>query len=247
MQERKRALVAGCPVDLLTMEETVNQVAELIRNRKPAQIITLNPEMVMAAQKDEVFRNIIKQADLITADGISIVWALRHFGYPLEERVTGIDLLTSLCARGAMEHWRIFLLGSAPGIAQKAGELLSNNHPGLIVCGTHDGYFAQPEEEELIQLIKASYPDILFVGMGSPRQEYWINKHLNELQVPVAIGVGGSFDVVAGVKKRAPQWVINLNIEWLYRLVCEPSRIKRQLALPKFVALIYREKRKQAK
>lgn len=247
MQERKRALIAGCPVDLMNMGETVNKIAEFINNRNPIQVITLNPEMVFAAQKDDTFKNIINQADLITADGISIVWALRQFGYQLKERVTGIDLLNSLCAKGGPEHWRIFLLGSAPGIAQKAGEVLSNNNPGLIVCGTNDGYFSQHEEEEVVQLIKNSSPDILFVGMGSPRQEYWINKYLNKLQVPVSIGVGGSFDVIAGIKNRAPQWVISLNIEWLYRLMCEPARIKRQIALPKFVALVYKEKRKKAR
>ncbi|HNX92703.1 MAG TPA: WecB/TagA/CpsF family glycosyltransferase, partial [Syntrophomonas sp.] len=173
-------------------------------------------------------------------DGIGIVWAGRRLGYPFEERVSGIDLLYLICERAPQEGWKIYFLGAAPGIADEAARQLTQKYPAINICGIHDGYFSEEQQQSMLEEIKALQPDILFVALGAPGQEYWIHKYRQAIEVPVAIGVGGSFDVIAGIKSRAPEWMIRANLEWLYRLLKEPSRLKRQMALPKFVLLILR-------
>jgi N-acetylglucosaminyldiphosphoundecaprenol N-acetyl-beta-D-mannosaminyltransferase len=234
----KRGVVLECPVDLSTTDEVVNKIVDLIDQREPMQVVTLNAEMIYKAQQAERFKQLINNAVLVTADGISVVWALRTLGFKIQERVTGIDLLYKLCERGSQKKWKIFLLGSAPGIAEKAGSVIKQCYPGITICGTHDGYFSDKDNPAIVEQIANCQPDLLFVGMGAPRQEYWIQDNMHTYGVPISIGVGGSFDVVAGEKKRAPLWMIKLNIEWLYRLIIEPSRIKRQLALPKFMLMV---------
>jgi len=203
----------------------------------------LNAEIVYQAQEDPELLNIINEADLVTPDGIGIVWAGQKLGYPLRERVTGIDLLYNLCAEAAQEGWKIYFLGAAPGVAEAAARQLCFTYPGLKICGWHDGYFSDEEVNGIINNIRELQPDLLFVALGAPKQEFWIKQYKQEINVPVLIGVGGSFDVVAGIKERAPKWMIKANLEWLYRLLKEPSRFKRQLALPKFVMLVLKKKK----
>jgi N-acetylglucosaminyldiphosphoundecaprenol N-acetyl-beta-D-mannosaminyltransferase len=204
--------------------------------------LTLNAEIVYQAQTNEELKSIINRADMVTPDGIGIVWGGRQLGYEIRERVTGIDLLYRLCQEAPAEGWKVYLLGSAPGVAEEAGRRLIINCPGLQICGSHHGYFNDDDIPALMNDIKKRSPDILFVSLGAPKQELWIRKYKQQLGVPISVGVGGSLDVIAGQKRRAPVWMIRLNLEWLYRLVSEPSRIRRQMVLPKFVVLILKRK-----
>lgn len=238
--QNSKAVILGCMIDRVNRIQALQHIGKLIAEDRPGQIITLNAEIVYQAQKSPALREIINNASLVTPDGIGVVWGGRQLGCPFPERVTGIDLLQTLCQEAASHEWPVFLLGAAPGIADEAARQLSQRYPGLPVCGTHHGYFQERETQMVLDAIKKARPRILFVALGAPRQEFWIHTHMEELQVPVNIGVGGSFDVAAGLKKRAPEWIIRLNLEWLYRLLAEPSRWKRQLALPCFVLAILR-------
>ncbi len=184
----------------------------------------------------------INSADLVTPDGSGIVWAARYLGEPVPERVTGIDLMREICKQAHYNGWKIFLLGGAPGVAAEAAEQLQIEYPNIKIVGTHHGYFPEDEERNVMELIKSAGPDIIFVALGAPRQEFWIKSHQENLPVKVAVGVGGSFDVVSGRVKRAPQWMQRLRLEWLARLIKEPWRAKRMLALPKFVLLVMKSK-----
>lgn len=243
MSTRKYADILGARVDLVNTSQAMDRIRHFIKNRHYAHIITLNAEIVYQALSTPELLTIINGADLVTPDGIGIVWAGRHLGYAFEERVSGIDLLYLICEQAPRENWKIYLLGAAPGIADEAARRLTQKYPGINICGTHNGYFSKEQQQVVLEEIKQLQPDILFVALGAPGQEYWIHQFKSALAVPVAIGVGGSFDVVAGVKSRAPQWVIKANLEWLYRLLKEPSRFKRQLALPRFVLLVLGQKK----
>lgn len=242
MINRNKADILGAYVDIVNTEQALQSIKELSRNGQPNHIITLNAEIVYQAQEDPDLLRIINEADLVTPDGIGIVWAGRKLGNPFQERVTGIDLLYHLCSEAVKEGWRIYLLGAAPGVAEAAGRQLCNSYPGLQICGFHDGYFSEQDIPGMLDGIREVRPDLLFVALGAPKQEFWIRRYMQQLNVPVSIGVGGSFDVVAGIKERAPQWVITANLEWLYRLLKEPSRFQRQLALPKFAWLVLKRK-----
>ncbi|MEA1959841.1 MAG: WecB/TagA/CpsF family glycosyltransferase [Bacillota bacterium] len=244
MQAEKKANILGCQVDLVDAGQALERIENFIEIGKPAHVITLNAEIVYEARTNIELNNIINQAHLVTPDGIGIVWGGRKLGYQFQERVTGIDLLYQLCDRAAVRGWSVYLLGSAPGVAESAARRLQEKYNELKVCGIHDGYFKQEDIPALIKEIRGKIPQILFVALGAPSQEFWIQEYKDLLEVPVCIGVGGSFDVISGNKKRAPSWMIALNIEWLYRLLSEPSRLKRQMVLPRFVAAIFAEKRK---
>jgi len=205
-------------------------------------VITLNAEIAFQAQKDETLRNLINGADLVTPDGIGIIWGGRQLGYNFPERVTGIDLMVSLCRNAADRGWKVFLFGAAPGVAEAAAQSLRRQFPGLLVAGCRHGYFSDDESTGIAKEIAALRPDILFVALGAPKQEYWIREQQDVMKIPLCMGVGGSFDVIAGVKNRAPGWAIRLNLEWLYRLLAEPSRWKRQLALPSYVLAVKKAK-----
>lgn len=234
--------ILGCKVHLVNMAEAVQIVEQMVEDGQNGnQVVTLNAEIIYQTKKETELQRIINQASLVTADGIGTVWAVRVLGYPQKERVSGIDLLHELCTRGATPGWKIYLLGAAPGVAEKAGQKLEESYPGLKVCGSRNGYFSKQDEDDIITDINSKSPDILFVALGAPKQEYWIDQKRAALKVPVCIGVGGSFDVIAGFKKRAPELFIRLNLEWLYRLLAEPSRWKRQLALPAFVVSVLKQ------
>lgn len=237
------ASILGCKVHLVNMAEAMQIVEQMIEDDQNAnQVVTLNAEIIYQTKKEIKLQNIINQANLVTADGIGTVWAAQTLGYPQKERVSGIDLIHELCIMGATRGWKIYLLGAAPGVAEEAGQKLERSYPGLKVCGSWHGYFSLQDENEIIADINSKSPDILFVALGAPKQEYWINQKRDTLKVPVCMGVGGSFDVIAGIKKRAPKVFIALNLEWLYRLLTEPSRWKRQLALPAFVLAVLKQK-----
>jgi N-acetylglucosaminyldiphosphoundecaprenol N-acetyl-beta-D-mannosaminyltransferase len=239
---QSRTKILGFNLDLIDMRQATEKIKQSIMNRQQLQVVTLNAEMVYQAWHNPELKSIINQAPLIVPDGIGVVWAARQFGARITERVTGIDLLLSLCQEAASHQWKIFLLGAQPGVAERAGKKLQEQFPGLIIGGTIDGYFSAREEPEIIEKIRQSQPDIIFVALGFPKQELWIAKNQDKLGATVSIGIGGSLDVISGNKKRAPQFFIKHNLEWLYRLIDDPGRFKRQLVLPAFVLLVLKHK-----
>ena len=203
-------------------------------------IITLNAEILYVAQSDEKLLSIINQADLVTPDGSGIVWACKELCGQEIQRVTGIDLMQEICQQSKVNHWKVFLFGAKPGVADEAGKKLEKQY-GTLVAGMAHGYFKPEDEEAIIERINASGADVLFLALGAPKQEFWIHRYRDRLKVPVVIGVGGSFDVIAGTVKRAPVFFQKIGMEWLWRLIKEPWRYKRMMALPKFVRLVKKE------
>ncbi|MEW6172785.1 MAG: WecB/TagA/CpsF family glycosyltransferase [Bacillota bacterium] len=230
----------GVEIDTVTLEGAATRAAELIALGGSHQVVTLNPEYLFRARKEKDLLEIVRQAALVTADGIGIVWAARVNGTGIPGRVTGIDLMLAICHRAAQAGWRVFFLGGRPGVAEDAAARLKSEIPGLQVAGTFHGYFSTAEEPEVIGRIRVTQPEVLFVGIGAPKQERWIHKNLRVLGVPLAMGVGGSFDVLSGRVKRAPVWMRRLGLEWLARLIREPRRWRRMLVLPRFALLVLR-------
>lgn len=225
------ASILGLPLHCVSMNEAVESIASFVASRKPHLVITLGTEMVMNAQTDEAFRAVASSADLLVPDSIGVVWAARRQGVEAV-RVAGIDLLGRLAERGAREGWRFYFLGGQPGVAEEAAASLAERYPGLIVAGCSDGYFK--DDGPVVDRVRDAGPDILLAALGSPRQELFCRKHAETLAVPAAIGVGGSFDVLAGRVQRAPALMRRLGLEWMYRLFRQPSRAIRMLALPRF-------------
>ena len=204
----------------------------------PRQVCTVNPEFIMAARRHPAFGQALAAADLCTPDGVGVLWAARLSGVPLDERVTGSDAIYRLCERAALQGWRIFFLGAAAGVAERAAAELARLYPGLRVAGTYGGSPAEADWPQIQQQLAAAQADLLFVAYGHPRQDIWIQQHREELPVAVALGVGGAFDFVAGVTQRAPLWLRRLGLEWLYRLVRQPWRWRRMATLPLFALLV---------
>jgi N-acetylglucosaminyldiphosphoundecaprenol N-acetyl-beta-D-mannosaminyltransferase len=238
-----RVSVLDVEIDAVSMAAAVGIVEEFVAAASPRLVATANAEMVMAAQTDEQLAGILARADLVVADGAGVVWAARHLGRPVPERVAGYDLAQALLARAAERGWRVYLFGGAPGIAERAAGVADSRFPGLIIAGVRHGYFTDADEQAIIDEIKDSRPHILLVALGVPKQEKWLARHLQELSVPVSMGVGGTFDVMAGVAKRAPLWMQKAGLEWLYRLGREPRRLLRMLALPRFVMRVMAAKK----
>jgi N-acetylglucosaminyldiphosphoundecaprenol N-acetyl-beta-D-mannosaminyltransferase len=241
---RNRIAVLDVMIDVVTMEEAVRTVEELIDQKKTNLVVTPNAEIIMMAQQDRQLAEIINNADLVVPDGAGVVWAARYNGDPMPERVAGYDLVQNLLVKAWTQKYRIYMLGGAPGIVEKAKSVAEERHPGLQIVGTRHGFFSENDEEEIINNIKSSRPDILLVALGVPRQEKWLAKHMETLQVPVSIGVGGTFDVMAGAVTRAPLWMQNAKLEWFYRLLSEPKRGIRMLALPRFVIQVVKRRQK---
>lgn len=238
----QRKDILGIGFDPVTMDQALEKLEQYINSDKPHLVVTANPEMVMKARWDSLLGEILRRADLVVADGIGVVWAGSQLGADVPERIPGIELAESLLARAAERGWKVFLLGGEEGVAQQAAAALTVRWPALRIVGTHHGFFQSKGEGEIIARIKEAKPDILLAALGVPRQEKWLAAHLGQLKVPVAAGVGGSFNVWAGVDKRAPRWMIKVNLEWLYRLIRQPWRIKRMAVLPVFVFTVLRER-----
>ncbi|MDE0630563.1 MAG: WecB/TagA/CpsF family glycosyltransferase [Caldilineaceae bacterium] len=204
----------------------------------PRQVCTVNPEFIMTARRQPAFAQALAAADLCTPDGVGVLWAARLAGVRLAERVTGSDGIHLICERAAARGWRVFFLGGAPGIAERAAVELARLYPGLRVAGTYAGSPADTDWPQIRRRLTAAHPDLLFVAYGHPRQDTWIHQHREELPVAVALGVGGAFDFVAGTAPRAPLWLRRLGLEWLYRLIRQPWRWRRMAALPLFALLV---------
>ena len=238
----ERVNILGLPVDRVDMAGAVSRIRELLLANKACQVVTLNSEIAMMAQEDPELARIICEADLVVPDGAGIIWASRVLGTPLPQRVAGFDLMQELLEHAAGLGWPVFFLGAERGVAQEAAERVRRRLPGLTIAGTHHGFFGKGEESALIREINSTGARLVFVGMGAPRQDFWIAEHKVSVTTAVCIGVGGSFDVLAGKVKRAPDWMGRCGLEWLYRLICQPTRFRRMLALPRFVMRVLRER-----
>ena len=238
----ERVKILGVQVDAVTMAQAVERVANLIGAGKPSMVATANAEMLLRATHDAELKVILNAANLVVPDGAGTVWAAHHLGKQMPERVAGFDLVQELMKLAPTKGWKFFLFGSAPGIADKAKSKAETLYPGIKIVGTRNGYFTADDELEIIAQIKNSRADVLLAALGVPKQEKWLAAHMNELGVPVSIGVGGTFDVMAGVVKRAPLWMQKAKLEWLFRAMLQPSRAGRLLALPKFVLKVHKQK-----
>jgi N-acetylglucosaminyldiphosphoundecaprenol N-acetyl-beta-D-mannosaminyltransferase len=233
--------VLGVRVDCVDMVGAVAAIERMVERRGPTCLVaTVNPEFVMRAQADEPFRRVLEGAELCLADGIGVVWAMRRAGCLVRERVTGSDLVPALACLCARRGWRPFLLGARPGVAAEAGLRLELANPGLSIAGTHPGSPRPEDDDESLRRIQAARPDLLLVAYGHPEQELWIARNRHRLGVPVAIGVGGSLDFVAGRVRRAPRWLREAHLEWLWRLAMEPWRARRMAVLPWYALAVLR-------
>lgn len=239
--------IYGIPFSKLNLDETVRLLTTAIEARTPTHVITANPIMIMAAVDDPNYARMMLKADLIVPDGAGVVWAAKHAGNPVAERVTGIELLNKLMEQGEKRHWKVYLLGTTQEIIEAAAEKLQLQYPQVRIVGCRNGFFTAEQDDEVIAEIRQAAPDLLFVARGADTQEPWIVKHKKGLNVPLIMGVGGSFDVISGRLKRAPSVFQKLRLEWLYRLMQEPKRYKRMLVLPKFVVKVLRDKEKVTK
>ena len=230
----ERVEILGTKVDPTTYGEALARIQSFVQRGGVHQVVTVNPEFVMRARWDEPFHQVLNDADLALADGIGLVWAARLLGHCLPARVAGSDLVPHIAQHAAELGWRLYLLGAPHGVAERAAQVLKDRYPGLQVAGTYAGSAAPEMEEALVGRIRAAAPDVLFVAYGAPAQDMWIARNLSSLGVPVAMGVGGAFDFIAGRAKRAPRWVQRLGLEWLHRLIHQPWRWRRMLALPRF-------------
>jgi N-acetylglucosaminyldiphosphoundecaprenol N-acetyl-beta-D-mannosaminyltransferase len=238
-----RLYVLGVPLDPATFDRMLAVIAAwIVKGDRVYQICTVSPEFVMIAQDNPDFMRVLRSADLCVADGVGLLFAARYLGRALPERVTGSDGVPLIAERAAREGWTLFLLGAAPGVAEKAAARLIELNPGLQVVGTHAGSPAPEEEDGIVARINASGADILLVAYGAPRQDQWIDRNRARLNVHVAMGVGGTFDFIAGIVPRAPHWMQRIALEWLYRLYKQPWRWRRMLRLPRFVWAVIRHR-----
>lgn len=236
--------IVGVPVHDITTEETLALIDQFVRAGTPHQLCTVNPEFIMLAQQDAVFKRILNHSTLNLPDGIGVVWAARRLGQPLRERVAGSDLVGAIADRAQHTGWRIFLLGAAEGVAGQAALKLKERYPQANIVGTYAGSPRVEDEAAITARIRSAGADVLLVAYGAPKQDKWIERNLARTGAAVAIGVGGSLDFIVGTQKRAPQWMQRAGLEWFYRLIREPWRWRRQLALPKFAWSVLLAKRK---
>jgi N-acetylglucosaminyldiphosphoundecaprenol N-acetyl-beta-D-mannosaminyltransferase len=225
----------GMRVSRVNRAETLEILQEFISSGKPHLVITADASGHVIAAGDPAYHRIVNEAALVTPDSTGILWAARKLGTPLAERVSGVDLAEQLCAESAQRGYGVYFYGAAPGVAADAAETMRRRYPGANIVGTVDGFQSSPEQQaELLRDIKAKRPAVLLVAMGIPKQEKWIREHLEDLNVPVCMGVGGTFDVFSGRAKRAPLWMQRRGLEWLYRLIQNPKKYAKVATLPVF-------------
>jgi N-acetylglucosaminyldiphosphoundecaprenol N-acetyl-beta-D-mannosaminyltransferase len=237
-----RSSIINLPIDNIDLQEAIEKVNSFLKDTKPHIAIALNPEKIIKANNDTELFNIITESDLNFIDGVGISWAFRVFYHEkIKERITGIDLFSSLLATAEKNSNKVFFLGAKEATINKALQNIKEKYPLLKISGFNNGYFQN--ENEIVEKIKNSNSDILFVGMGSPKQEKFIYRNLNNLGVRFAMGIGGSFNVFAGEFKRAPSFVQKIGMEWLYRFILDPKRLPRVMSLPRFILLVMKKPR----
>lgn len=243
-----RINICDVEIDNVSMEEAVGKIESLVDRREPSYVVTPNLDHIVKLQKDEEFKQIYAGATLVLADGMPVLWGARFLKTPLKEKISGSDLFPRLCSVAADKGYRLFLLGGRPGAAHKASEVLSCRYPNIQIVGIHSPPYGFEKDikqvQNIIKLIKDSKPDILFVGLGAPKQERWIYKHHKELDVPVSLGIGVTFEFISGIVKRAPLWMQKAGFEWLWRLIKEPRRLWKRYLIDdmKFFLLVLKQR-----
>jgi len=233
--------ILGVEVNTENYDELIPKVFRNIEDKKKSLVVAINPEKLMKAKEDPELKALLNRAEFQIPDGIGVIIASKLKKGSISSRITGIDMMDRIVREAARTGRAIFLYGAKPGVADKAAQQLKQTYPDLIVSGTQDGY--ESDSSKVLDTINKAQPDILFVAMGSPKQEQWIEQHRDNLYPMLYQGVGGSFDVLAGNVKRAPAAYQRLGAEWLYRLLKEPSRLNRQMNLPKFLFEVFKQKR----
>ena len=235
--------VLGVAFDNVTMEQAAEMGGKMLQEDRFHYVVTPNPEFILSAEKDEAFRSILNGADLVIPDGIGVIYSAKILGTPLAERVPGIEFSAKMLEKLNEMGGRLFLLGAKPGVAEKAGENICAQYPNSVLCGSQDGYFK--DEEDVILKVAAARPDLLFVCLGAPKQEFWIKKNGPATGAHLLCGLGGSLDVFAGTVERAPKFFCDHGLEWFYRLCKEPKRIGRMMKLPLFLVHVKQEKKRK--
>ncbi len=243
---RETLEVLEVSIDRVTLSQAEQATWDFLKQDKAHMIFTPNSEIIMVAQQDKELKDVLNSGDLIIADGIGVVYASKILKKPIAERVAGFDLAKQIIEKLPQKEHKLYFLGGKPGVAKAAKDNLEKQYPGIQIVGTHDGYFDEEQEAEIIHEINQLKPDILFVCLGMGKQEKWIYNHRGKLSVKVCMGIGGSLDVFAGRVQRAPDFYCKYGLEWFYRLVKEPWRYKRMLALPKFALMVLLKGKRQA-
>jgi N-acetylglucosaminyldiphosphoundecaprenol N-acetyl-beta-D-mannosaminyltransferase len=238
-------------IDRVSMNEALQLISGFIASGLPHHIVTADASMVVTYNHDAEFARIADASDLTTPDGAGILWGSKRLGVPVTHKVSGVDLAARCIARshelheGGKPGWRVFFFGAAPGVAEAAAKQMQERYPHAQIVGHRDGFFTPDDEAAIVEQIRAAKPDILLVALGIPKQEKFIARHKEALGVPVCIGVGGTLDVFSGTVKRAPVWVQNVGLEWLYRTASDPKRrIKKLTQLPVFVRMVLKSPQK---
>lgn len=244
--QSNRVTILDVPIDCIDMGEALDRIDAFIQQGIPHHVVTADASMLVIAHEDSELKSIIRRAELVTPDGAGLLWAAQRQNTPFKERVSGVVLVEKLCALSPQKGYRIFFFGAAPGVSAQACEQMRNRYPGAQMVGSRDGFFTPDQIPALIAEIREAQPDILCVALGIPKQEKFIATYRQELGVPVLIGVGGTFDVLSGNLRRAPVWMQKLNLEWLWRLLQNPSKISKVKLLPRFVGLVRRSPRSSA-
>lgn len=236
-------------VNAISMDETICEVEKIIAKGIPTQHVVINALKVNLMNEDPKLREIVNACPLINADGASIVWAAKKLGVPLKERVAGIDLFENLVKVAAEKGYKIYLFGAKEDVVTKVKQIFEEKYPKLRIVGYRNGYFTEADESQIVANMAKSGADMMFVAFSSPQKEYWVNKYLQQLNIPFVMGVGGSFDVVAGVTDRAPKWMQDHGMEWFYRFVQEPKRLwnRYMVGNRKFVVYTYKCRREMKK
>ncbi|MDP2721107.1 MAG: WecB/TagA/CpsF family glycosyltransferase [bacterium] len=234
--------ILGVKIDQITYQEALERAKAMIDAGGSHYVVTPNPEIIVRANREPQLRKILNNADLSVPDGMGLVMLGRLTGRPIPERVTGVDLLDGLAALATEGGFDIFLLGAGEGVAERAASKLKLKYPGLRVTGTYSGDPDPKFDKQTRRILESKKIDILAVAYGAPKQEKWIARNLPYLNLKLAIGVGGALDYISGERKRAPTWLQKAGLEWLFRLLKEPRRVSRQLALPYFVYLVLKER-----
>lgn len=235
------ASILGVHFHAVTKQQAVDVAMSRIRAGRKGYVVTPNPEIVDLCRHDGDLMHIVNHATLVLPDGIGIIYAAKILGQKLCGKVAGIEFAESLVSAMAKEGMRLFLLGAKPGVAETAGKNLCKKYPGLILAGSHDGYFSDAQQA-VAAINDCGGADVVFVCLGAPKQERFIAEHMEDIHASLFCGLGGSLDVFAGVAKRAPDIFIKLGLEWFYRLLKQPSRIGRMMKLPKFLLLVIKER-----
>jgi N-acetylglucosaminyldiphosphoundecaprenol N-acetyl-beta-D-mannosaminyltransferase len=243
VNELRRITILNVPVDSVTMADCLARISEYVAGDQPHLIVTADACGIVQAQSDRELMEIYRSAALVTADSVGVLWAAKKQGDVLPERVSGVDILDHVCRLSAQFGWRIFFLGAAPGVAEQAAEKIQLRYPGCNIVGTRNGFFPSESDEVVAAEIAAFKPDVLFVGMGIPRQEKFILATRHIIGAKASLGVGGSFDVFSGKVRRAPKLFQVLNLEWAWRLMQDRTKIGKVRLLPKFVVCVLGSKK----